>query len=93
LVKILKKILKPFGFILYAGVAIVQTVAVITGVTRTLGFFGIVLGVLFGPLPLVGTIMGIIGAVKVWAWPIWAALLLFVGSLPVSIVLGFFLED
>lgn len=36
-------------------------------------------------LPLVGTVLGFIGAIKVWLWPWWLALLVFLPGLALSL--------
>lgn len=84
----MRRVLRALAIIIYVVLGIVQIAATITGVTHTLGFFGIVLGIIFGPLPIIGTIMGIIGATAVWGWSLGAALLLFLGPLAVSIAFG-----
>ncbi len=82
------RILKVLGVIVYIGLSILQIAAIITGVTATLGIFGILLGLLLGPMPLIGTIMGIIGATKVWGWSIGLSLLLFGAPLLFSFIFG-----
>lgn len=37
-------------------------------------------------LPFVGTVLGIIGAIKVWLWPWWLALLVFLPGLVLSVL-------
>ena len=84
----MRSFLRAVAIVVYSALGILQIAAIVTGVTESLGFIGIVLAVVLGPLPLIGTIMGVVGATQVWGWSVGAALLLFVGPLAVSIVAG-----
>jgi hypothetical protein len=60
-------------------IGLVQFAAMLTGFQNALGFFGVVLALILGEIPIVGTIFGILGAVNGWGWGILPALGLFFG--------------
>lgn len=75
-----------YVFMLILG--LVQFAAMVNGFTNTLGpFFGFIAALILGEIPILGTIMGIIGAVNNWGWNVFPAILLFFG---VPIVLFLF---
>lgn len=76
------------GFI---AVGLVQMFATFAGLGHLLGstFLAVIIAMFFGGLPLVGSILGIYGAVNVWGWEIWQAALLFFWFVPVVIIASF----
>lgn len=76
----MKKLFYIFMFIL----GLVQFAAIINGFTHSFGpFLGMFIALILGEMPILGTIMGIIGAINNWGWSPFQAILLFFG-LPVS---------
>lgn len=72
--------MNTFLGISYFILGIVQCFAVLNGFIDTLGvFWGIIFAFLLGEVPVVGTIMGVIGSMNSWGWSLKSALLLFVG--------------
>jgi len=69
------------GFsILMMVLGLVQFAAIVNGFTYTFGsFFGFIIAFILGEMPILGTIMGIIGAVNNWGWSLFQAILLFFG--------------
>lgn len=68
---------------LYLGLGITQWVAIFDWVDSTFNLPWIVSVSLAGAsgfFPLLGNICGTLGAINVWGWPWWAAILLFFGS-------------
>jgi len=62
-------------------IGLLQFAAMVNGFIETLGgFFGFIGALVLGQLPIIGTIMGIIGAMKSWNWSIWQAVGLFIGA-------------
>lgn len=75
--------MRIIGFLIYLGVGVVQLFAVMDGLEHWLGLPGFIAGILglfLAYFPIVGTIMGFIGAIDVWGWEWWQAALLFFGS-------------
>jgi hypothetical protein len=68
--------------VLYLGwfiLGLVQFFAIVTGFVNSLGsFFGIIAAFILAEIPVLGTIMGIRGAVNNWGWSFLGAILLFV---------------
>ena len=48
--------------------------------------YGFILALILRQCPIIGGVMGIIGAVKAWEWPWWGAALLFFG-IPILLIL------
>ena len=64
----------------YFGLGLIQTAAMFAGFREVIGrFLSLFLGLILGQIPVMGTIMGKIGATRGWEWPWWAAALLFIG--------------
>lgn len=81
--------MQVFMVIAYFVVGCLQFFAVIDGVGHALnigGFFSFVIALLLTYVPLVGSGLGAYGAIKVWDWGVWQALLLFFWYVPVFIV-------
>ncbi|MGK4231501.1 hypothetical protein ACK2MR_10165 [Providencia hangzhouensis] len=63
---------------------IIQVIAVIAGFHEWLGWnivISIILAAIIGWFPLIGTFMGVMGAVEGWGWEYWQAILLFIWPL------------
>ena len=76
----MKNGLSALGCIVYAVMGIIQIAATVTGFKAWWGwndFFAILGAVFVGYLPVIGTIMGIMGAVKGWHWQPLLAILFF----------------
>lgn len=85
------------GFIVRAVVlTMLRFVIVIIQMTALMAFFidhmgwGLVLGAVSAVLlslftPIVATLLAMVGAIKVWAWPWWAAMLVFLPGLALSL--------
>lgn len=78
----------PLLTVLRLLVVVVQMTALMAYFLEYL-YWGIVPGMLWAFLvslflPLVATVLAVIGAVQVWAWPWWAALLIFLPGLMIS---------
>ncbi len=68
-----------FG-IIYIILAIIQFSAMITGFIEVFGvFFGFIAAIIIAPMPIVGEIVGMIGAIKNWGWSTLSAVILFWG--------------
>lgn len=79
-----------FG-IAYFVVGFVQLFAVADGIGFALGigsFFSFIIAGILTYIPLVGSVAGLYGAVNVWDWSIWQALLLFFWYIPVVLLVG-----
>lgn len=81
-----------FG-IAYFVVGIVQLFAIADGVGFGLGvgsFISFFIAIFVTYIPLLGSILGLYGAVNVWDWSIWQALVLFFWYIPVGIIFAGF---
>jgi hypothetical protein len=70
------------GCIVTAGLGLFQFAAIMAELVDGIGLHWIIAGpaaMLLASVPLVGTILGIFGAVNVWGWAWWQAALLFFG--------------
>ena len=67
-------------------IGIIQFAAIVSGFQDALGFIGVPLAFILAEIPILGTIMGIRGAMNNWGWNFLPSLLLFFG-LPVLMVL------
>ena len=83
------------GTLVYFMVTLVQIPAVIVGLHALTGFWWfacVLIGGLFGSVPILGSLLGIEGAVIGWGWSVGASSLLFVGIpllfLAVGLALG-----
>jgi hypothetical protein len=68
--------------ILYIGLGLLQLAAIQAGLTAWLGLhwlLAIILSVILAWMPLIGSILGFVGAMKGWHWDWWQAGLLFFG--------------
>jgi len=76
-------------YLLYIILAIIQFLAIITGFVEIFGgFFGFIIAVIIAPIPIIGEIIGMIGAIRNWGWSPISAVLLFWG-LPIASYLYF----
>ena len=79
--------MKSFSFILFIGIGFVQMAAINDGFRESFGnIIGTIFSVILGQMPIIGTIMGIMGAVNTWDWPWWGAALLFCSPLAIAIL-------
>jgi hypothetical protein len=73
--------MRPFAFIGFIILGLIQMAAMLNGLNDKLGkFFGFIVSLILGEIPIVGTILGIRGAVINWNWSIPLAIGLFVGA-------------
>ena len=75
----------------YLVLGIVQFLATMAGIQYGLGipsFIAFLLAFFIGPIPIIGTITGIYGAVAGWGLPLAWALALFLGGLAIILILG-----
>jgi hypothetical protein len=80
-----------FLVIAYLVVGLVQLFAIADGVGFGLGvgsLLSFIIAAFLTYIPLIGSIAGLYGAVNVWDWSIWQALLLFFWYIPVAMVIG-----
>lgn len=78
--------------VLYFGLGVVQLFAIVDGVQHALGlpgFIAFLLALFTTWIPLLGTVLGVYGAVNVWRWDLIPSLLLF--GLPLIIASVFLL--
>ena len=70
-------------------IGLVQFAAMLNGLNDKLGkFFGTIVSLILGQIPIVGTILGIRGAIVYWGWEVWQAILLFIGPVVLIFILG-----
>jgi len=80
------KHLSVIGYIGWIVLGLVQFAAMLNGLRDVLGgFFGTVVAFLLGQIPIIGTILGIRGAVVNWDWSVLQAIGLLVGA-PIVLV-------
>ena len=82
--------MQVFFGIAYLVVGFAQLFAVSDGIGRALhfnGVFSLPIAAMITYIPLVGSGLGIFGAVSVWNWSIWQAAALFLWYVPVYLVL------
>lgn len=83
--------MQAIGVVLYIGLGIVQLFAIMDGVEQWWGLSGIfagIIGFIIAGLPLIGSIVGYIGATDVWGWAWWQAGLLFFGGMLLTLAVG-----
>ncbi|WP_446935379.1 hypothetical protein [Morganella morganii] len=76
---------------LYWILNIVQIAAVIAGFHDWLGWnivISVILAMVIGWMPLIGTVLGIMGAVHGWGWEYWQAILLFIWPMVLALFFG-----
>ena len=72
------------AFALFIGVGFIQFFAIIAGIKAWLGFptiLAVLVALLTTYFPVVGQALGVYGAINVWHWPWWLAVILFFGTL------------
>jgi len=72
--------LKNFGCVIYVLVGLMQLAAIYEGLERWLHipwWISAVVGLTVAGIPIIGTIAGVMGAIKGWGWSLWGALALF----------------
>ncbi|MDR1901947.1 MAG: hypothetical protein LBQ88_06685 [Treponema sp.] len=73
--------MKSVAIIGWIILGLVQMAAMLNGLTDVLGgFFGVIIALILGEIPIVGTLLGIRGAIINWDWSILQAIGLFVGA-------------
>jgi hypothetical protein len=78
--------MKIVAFIGWILLGFIQLAAMLNGLSDVFGkFFGFIIALILGELPIIGTILGIRGAIVNWNWPIWKALALFIGA-PIAMI-------
>ncbi|CNE70553.1 hypothetical protein [Yersinia kristensenii] len=83
--------MQAIGFIIYIGVGIVQLAAVMAGLESWWGlngFFSFIIAFVVAYIPLLGSVVGMMGAVQAWHWDWWQAGGLFFGALILTVLLG-----
>lgn len=84
-------VLGPILGIGYFCLGIIQFVAMFAGLTDWIGLHWLIAGpvsLFIAYIPLVGTVLGIMGAMTAWSWPLLHALALFLGPFVVIAVLA-----
>lgn len=79
------------GMLIFFVMGIVQWVATYDGLVHWIGLHWLLAGALslfLAYLPLVGSIVGFFGALKIWGWEWWQAGLLFFGVPAFGLALG-----
>lgn len=81
--------MQVFIGIAYLAVGFAQLFAIIEYFERTLnwGFFDVVLAFFVTYIPILGSVLGVLGAMDGWGWDIWQAGLLFFWYVPVFLFL------
>lgn len=77
------------GFIIYFGLGIFQLAAVMAGLESWWGFngfFSFIVGIFIAYIPILGSIVGVAGAMKAWHWEWWQAGGLFFGGLVLTAI-------
>lgn len=83
--------MQAIGFLIYMGVGIIQLAAVMAGLESWWGvnaFLSFIVALIVAYIPLLGQIVGMVGAMDAWGWAWWQAAGLFFGSLVIAIALG-----
>jgi len=83
--------MQVFIVIAYIVVGFVQLFAIADGIGFSLGvgsFISLIIAGFLTYIPLIGSAAGLYGAVKVWDWNIWQALVLFFWYIPATAVVA-----
>lgn len=83
--------MQAIGFIIYLVIGIVQLAAVMAGLESWWGlngFFSFIIAFVVAYIPLLGSVVGMMGAVQAWHWEWWQAGGLFFGALILTVLLG-----
>lgn len=80
-------------FLIYIGFGLLQCAAIFAGFAYNFGtILGFILALILGEVPILGTVMALVGAVKGWGWSFGQALLLFIIPFIFNIVVGYFMS-
>lgn len=82
--------MQVFFFIAYIVIGFVQLFAIVDGVGRALnlgGFISFIIAFFITYIPLLGSALGVYGAVNVWNWSAIQAIILFFWYVPVFLIL------
>ncbi|WP_173933503.1 hypothetical protein [Chelativorans sp. Marseille-P2723] len=83
--------MQVFLIIAYIVVGLVQLFAIMDGVAYGLNiasFFSFFIALFVTYVPLLGSLLGVYGAVNAWDWGLWQALVLFFWYVPVALALA-----
>ena len=84
-------VLQIIGFALYLGLGLFQLFAIMDGLEEWIGLHSIIAGpvaLVLAYFPIVGTVVGMFGAVTAWGWSWLEAVSLFVGPLVLFVVIA-----
>ncbi|WP_227136745.1 hypothetical protein [Kosakonia radicincitans] len=79
------------GMVLFFLVGIIQFFAILNGLESWWGLHWIIAGpvaFIVAYIPILGAVVGMVGAVDVWRWEWWQAALLFFGGLLLPLIMG-----
>lgn len=82
--------MQAIGFLIFLALGVLQMAATYAGLHQWLGLHWMIAGflvILIAWSPLIGTALGIVGAVKAWGWSIGGAILLLAGPLVLAFVI------
>ncbi|SOE17228.1 hypothetical protein SAMN05877838_2123 [Hoeflea halophila] len=83
--------MQVFIGIAYFAVGIIQLFAIIDGIDHALGWGGVIsfiLAMVVTYIPVLGSVLGVYGAVNAWDWSFWQAATLFFWYIPVIAIMG-----
>ncbi|AKE95975.1 hypothetical protein CWR40_001187 [Cronobacter sakazakii] len=81
--------MRAIGYLLYLAVGLIQFSAIISGLESWWGLHWIIAGVLaffIAYIPVLGAIVGMVGAMDVWHWEWWQAGGLFFGVMILTVI-------
>ncbi len=84
-------VLLIIGYLLYLGLGLFQVFAIMDGLNGWIGLYWIIavpVALVLAYIPIVGTVIGMFGAVTVWGWSWLEAVSLFVGPLVLVVVIA-----
>lgn len=87
------KAVQGIGFLVYMALGLLQLAAVISGLENWLGLhwiIAVIIALFVAYIPVVGSVLGVAGAIVGWGWEWWQAGLLFFGGLALSFAFGGF---
>jgi hypothetical protein len=86
--------MQVFFYIAYFVVGFAQIFAIVEFFEKNLnwGFLDVLLALFVTYIPLVGSILGVLGAMDGWGWDIWQAGLLFFWYVPVFLLSFFYIS-
>lgn len=83
--------MQAIGFLVYIAIGLVQLLATMAGLESWWGLHWAIAGpvaFIIAYIPLLGSIVGMVGAVDAWGWEWWQAGALFFGGLIITFVFG-----